>query len=93
MFYGMDAIITVIITLIIIKIFSMSEQLDAIKGALVSAQEKVTKIAADVALLHSKIETIGESVPTTEQWAEVQQLASDLNTSLQVIDDATPEEA
>ena len=70
----------------------MSEELDSIKGALVSAQEKVTKVAADVASLHAKIDAIGE-MPTAEEWAEVQQLATDLNTSLQVVDDATEDEA
>lgn len=85
--------IIILLILIIIKQFFMSEQLDSIKSALVSAQEKVTKIATDVALLHAKIDAIGAGVPTPDQWAEVQQLATDLNTSLQVVDDATPEEA
>jgi hypothetical protein len=88
----MNIIIIILLIFITIKILKMSEQLDSIKGALVSAQEKVTKIAADVALLHAKIDAIGASVPTAEQWAEVQQLATELNTSLQVVDDATPEE-
>lgn len=68
----------------------MSTELDAIKADVIAANEKVTKVAADVARLHELI-TAGGDVPTAEQWAEVKQLTADLNTSLQAVDDATPE--
>lgn len=66
----------------------MSTELNEIKADLVAAKEKVTKVAADVAALHAKIDAIGD-VPTAEEWAEVKALSADLNTSLQAVDDAT----
>lgn len=77
--------------LIIQKVKKMANELEEIKADLVSANEKVTKIKADVTLLHSKVDAI-PGAPTAEQWAEVKALSSQLNASLQEVDDATPEE-
>lgn len=68
----------------------MGENLNAIKADLISANEKITKIAADVQRLHDAIAAAGE-VPTPEEWAEVKQISADLNTALQAVDDVTPE--
>jgi len=84
--------ILIFILIILIKQHKMSQELDAIKAGVIAAQEKVVKVAADVTLLHAKVDAIID-VPTAEQWAEVQQLTADLNSSLQVIDDQTPEES
>lgn len=73
------------------KLNQMSLQLDELKAALVAANEKVAKVAADVTRLHEKIDAAGD-VPTAEEWAEVKTLAEDLNTSLQAVDEKTPEE-
>lgn len=69
----------------------MSQDLNEIKDQIIAANEKVTKVAADVARLHALIDSLGD-VPTAAEWTEVKQLAADLNTSLQVVDDQTPEE-
>lgn len=66
----------------------MGEQLDAINSKLDAANDKVTKIAADVAHLHSLITGTGET-PTAEEWAAVKEKADALNASLQAVDDAT----
>ena len=76
---------------IIQKLNQMSEAADQIKQALADAQAKVTKIAADVALLHSRIDALSTN-PTADEVAEIKTLAADLNSSLQAVDDSTPEE-
>jgi hypothetical protein len=81
-------VITILLTIILIKLFIMANELDAIKADVVSAKQKVEKVAADVAALHEKLDAIGE-VPTEEQWAEVKAMTAELNTSLQAVDDAT----
>lgn len=86
----MQVVILIGIILIIIKLIFMSELLDQIKADLLAANEKVTKIAADVARLHAAIEAMGDA-PTAAELAEVKALSADLNTSLQIVDDATPE--
>ena len=68
----------------------MSAELDAIKADLASAKDKVTKVAADVASLHAKIDAIPVA-PTAAEWAEVKAMSADLNSQLQTVDDATPE--
>jgi uncharacterized phage infection (PIP) family protein YhgE len=78
--------------LIIYKLNTMNENLNQIKADLQAANDKADKIQADVTLLHTKIDAIPGDVPTAEEWAEVKQLSSDLNSKLQNIDDATPEE-
>ena len=75
---------------IILKLKTMSAELDAIKADLVSAQALQQKIAADVTRLHDQITALGDA-PTPEQLAEVKALSSALVTSLQATDDATPE--
>lgn len=86
----MNTAIFIILILITIKLLFMSEVLDQIKADLLAANEKVTKIAADVARLHAAIEALGDA-PTAAELAEVKALSADLNTSLQIVDDATPE--
>lgn len=76
--------------IIIIKLFSMSAELNEIKEKLIAADAKVTKVAADVQRLHDLIAAAGE-VPTAAEWAEVKALADGLNASLQAVDDATSE--
>jgi Na+-transporting methylmalonyl-CoA/oxaloacetate decarboxylase gamma subunit len=73
---------------LILKLYSMSDQATEIKELLTAANEKVAKVAADVALLHAKI----DALPNTEELAEIKSLSTALNDSLQVVDDATPEE-
>lgn len=75
---------------IIHKLTNMKEDLKEIKKQLVDADTKADKIAADVKLLHDKIDGIGDN-PTPEEWQEVKDMASKLNSKLQGIDDATPE--
>lgn len=70
------------------KLNCMSQEAQEIKQALQDANAKVAKVAADVALLHSKI----DALPNTTELAEIKSLAADLNASLQTVDDATPEE-
>lgn len=77
---------------IIQKLKKMAQELDDIKADLVSANEKVTKIKADVESLHAKMDAAGDT-PTAEQWAEVKSLSSQLNASLQEVDDRTEDEA
>lgn len=86
----MQIVIAILLLFIIIKLFFMSEALNEIKADLLAANEKVTKIAADVARLHAAIEALGDA-PTPEELAEVKALSADLNTSLQAVDDQTPE--
>lgn len=78
--------------LIFKKLYTMGEQLDSIKADLVAANAKADKIQADVTKLTNAIGNTGET-PTAEEWAEVKQIASDLNTKLQGIDDQTAEDA
>lgn len=68
----------------------MGENLNEITAALDAANEKVTKIAADVAHLHDLINGTGET-PTAEEWQAVKDKAAELNTSLQAVDDSTPD--
>ncbi len=75
---------------IIQKLNQMSEAGEEIKQALADAQAKVSKIATDVALLHSKIDALSTN-PTADEVAEIKSLAADLNSSLQAVDDSTPE--
>ena len=83
----MEIFITFLLILITIKLFFMSETLNEIKADLLAANEKVTKIAADVARLHEAI----EALPNSQELAEVKDLSAALNTSLQAVDDTTPE--
>lgn len=69
----------------------MNEDLQQIKASLEAANTKADKIAADVTLLHTKINGI-ENVPTAEEWAEVKALSSQLNDKLQAVDDKTADE-
>jgi len=87
----MEVAILILLIIILFKLLFMSEQLDLIKADLLAANEKVTKVAADVQRLHDRIDEIGDGVPTAEEWAEVKQLSADLNASLQAVDDQTPE--
>ena len=75
---------------IIHKLNIMGENLNQIKDDLAAANEKVVKIAADVAHLHDLIDNAGET-PTAAEWQEVKDAAAALNTSLQSVDDATPD--
>lgn len=77
--------------LIITKLHNMANELEDIKADLVSANQKVAKIKADVEGLHAKIDAAGDT-PTPEQWAEVKQLSSQLNSALQEVDDKTADE-
>lgn len=70
----------------------MAENLNQIKADLQAANEKADKIAADVTLLHEKIDNVEGETPTPEEWEEVKSLSSQLNSKLQGIDDQTPEE-
>lgn len=70
----------------------MNEDLQQIKDALTAANAKADKIQTDVTLLHTKIGSIPGEVPTPEEWAEVKQIATDLNNKLQGIDDQTADE-
>lgn len=85
-------VVTIIglLILILLKLSKMGQELDAINAKLDSANEKVAKVAADVAHLHTLIAGTGET-PTPAEWAAVKEKADALNTSLQAVDDATPE--
>lgn len=76
--------------LILKKLNQMGDNLNEITAALDAANEKVTKIAADVQRLHDLINQTGET-PTPEEWQAVKDKAAALNASLQAVDDATPE--
>lgn len=80
--------ITGLLILILFKLYKMGEQLDAINAKLDAANEKVTKVAADVAHLHDLISGTGET-PTAEEWQAVKDKADALNASLQAVDDST----
>lgn len=69
----------------------MNQDLEQIKSDLTAANDKVAKVKADVTLLHTKVDAIADQ-PTAEEWAEVKTLSGKLNTSLQEVDDQTPEE-
>jgi len=87
----MDIITSILLLLIIIKLFFMSEQLEEAKALVQAANEKVDKVAADVALLKSKVDAIADA-PTAEEWSDFKQSLTDLNSKLQTVDDQTPEE-
>lgn len=87
----MDIITSILLLLIIIKLFFMSEQLEQAKLLVEAANAKVDKVAADVATLHAKVDAIVDA-PTAEEWSEFKQSLTDLNDKLQVVDDQTPEE-
>lgn len=74
------------------KLIRMSEDLNAIKQTLLETKAVVTKVAADVTRLHAKVDAIEGDVPTAEEWQEVKDLAAGLKSSLQAVDDQTPEE-
>jgi peptidoglycan hydrolase CwlO-like protein len=76
--------------LTLLKLSKMGDQLNEISAKLDAANEKVTKIAADVQHLHDLISGTGET-PTAEEWQAVKDKAEALNASLQAVDDATPE--
>ncbi len=76
---------------IIQKLNQMSEAGEEIKQALTDAKAKVAKVADDVARLHAKIDALGAN-PTAEEVAEIKEMSADLNSSLQAVDDSTPEE-
>lgn len=80
----------ILLFIIIIKLFFMNTELQDIKDKLIAADAKVTKVAADVQRLHDLIAAAGD-IPTAAEWQEVKDLAAGLNTSLQAVDDATPE--
>lgn len=69
----------------------MNTDLEQIKADLTDSKNLVTKVAADVALLHSKIDALGDA-PTAEQIAEVKALSADLKASLTAVDEQTAEE-
>lgn len=79
--------------LIISKLNKMNTDLQEVKTALDAANAKVSKVAADVASLHAKIDAITAEQPTAEEWAAVKAQASDLNASLQAVDDQTEDAA
>jgi ribosomal protein S15P/S13E len=76
--------------LLIKKISKMGENLEAIKADLTATKEIVINVAADVNRLHDLINNMGE-MPTPEEWEEVITLAAELKTSLQAVDNLTPE--
>jgi len=75
---------------IIQKLNQMSEAGDEIKQALTDAKAKVAKVADDVARLHAKIDALSTN-PTAEEVTEIKEMSADLNSSLQAVDDSTPE--
>ena len=75
---------------IILKQNEMNENLAAIKADLIATKDIVTNVAADVQRLHDVINGAG-GMPTQAEWDEVKGIAGDLKTSLQAVDDATPE--
>ena len=79
-----------ILLLIIIKLFFMSEELNAIKADLEASKLSTEKIAADVTGLHAKIDAV-VGVPTAAEWAEVKALSGELVTSLAAVDAQTPD--
>ena len=78
------------LNLIIKKLNHMGINLTEIADSLTAANDKVTKVAADVQRLHDLIAGTGEA-PTAAEWQAVKDQAAALNTSLQAVDDATPE--
>lgn len=77
---------------IIKQLSNMSDKLTDIKADLIAANEKADKVAADVALLHAKIDELDDDDVTPEEIAEIKSLSTALNNKLQGIDDSTPEE-
>lgn len=77
--------------LILKKLQQMGENLNEITAQLDAANEKVTKIAADVQSLHDQINNTSGETPTPEEWQAVKDKAAALNASLQAVDDVTPE--
>ncbi len=67
-------------------------KLDGIAADLLAAKEIVVKVKADVTSLHAKIDALGEA-PTQEEIDAVKAESADLVSSLQGVDDQTPEEA
>lgn len=82
---------TLLTIIYLLTIYFIMEAIQQLKEQLIAANAKVAKVSADVDLLHTKIDALPEA-PTAEELAEVKQLAADLNTSLQAVDDKTPEE-
>jgi outer membrane murein-binding lipoprotein Lpp len=74
-----------------LKLKCMSTAADEIKQALADANAKTDKIAVDVAALHAKIDGLSLN-PTAAEVQEIKDAAAALNTKLQGVDDATPEE-
>lgn len=70
---------------------NMNEDLQQIKTDLQTANTSLSKVKADVTLLHSKVDGIAGQ-PTAEEWAEVKTLATNLKAGLQEVDDQTAEE-
>lgn len=77
---------------IISKLTKMNTDIQEVKDALEAANAKVTKVAADVASLHSKIDAITAEQPTAEEWAGIKQQAATLNSTLQTVDDQTEDQ-
>lgn len=71
------------------KLSKMNENITQLNEALDTATGKLTKVAADVASLHSKIDAITADQPTAEEWAGIKQKATELNSGLQKLDDTT----
>lgn len=67
----------------------MGKNIDEIKQGLADATAKVEKVAADVQRLHDTI--ANADVPTQAEWDEIKASVATLNSSLQTVDDTTPE--
>lgn len=73
------------------KLNKMSNDGDEIKQSLADAKAKIVKVAADVTSLHKKIDAL-PTAPSAEEIADIKAAAKDLNDSLQVVDDQTPDQ-
>lgn len=86
----MQWVITILLIILIIQNYFMSEKLNEIKAELTAANEKLTAVEADVQRLHDIIAGSGDQ-PTEEEWAEVKTLAEGLKNRLTKLDEETPE--
>lgn len=79
---------TILLLLLIFKIYKMSTELDKLNTTLDAVNAKVAKVGADVTELHRLISEQPE-VPTEEQWAEIQAKADDALANLTAVDEQT----
>lgn len=80
----------VLTIIIILKLFKMSPELEEIKANLIKSNELTAAIKADVAKLDGTISQLGNA-PSVEELQQVKQLSADLVSSLQSVDDLTPD--